>query len=61
MIHVYNVEHYEIFDYMKEGIDVYAISQDDKCINLRYETVSFILDIIYEGKHGYFYVSWEEE
>lgn len=58
---VIGIECDEVFWYLKAGREVYAIDPvSDKLINLKFETVDIILDILDGGLYAYFTVNHEE-
>lgn len=58
---VVGIESDEVFSNLAAGREVYAINpESDKLINLKYEAVSYVIDILAEGDYGYFVVYWSE-
>ena len=61
MYQVVGIELDEVFWYLKAGREVYAIDpENDKLINLKFEAVNFVLDILNMGIYAYFTVNREE-
>lgn len=51
----------EVFDYLAAGVEVYAIDpESDKLINLKYESVSYVVDVLDFGYYAYFIVNCEK-